>query len=162
MHGSVRDPASPPFQPMLEAAATLRDDRRTLAAEALRAAIRRDPTLGTRYDALQLRTFTRDCERHVQQLELALRRGRVGPVVEYVSTIVPVFRRRRVPLEDLGTMLLGTLDAAASALPPAARDAASMVMEAGLSQLERPRHLAGDRPRNPILQFLWKGAGILD
>ncbi len=158
----ARDPVSVPSQPMPEAAARLRDDRPWLAAEALRAAIRRDPTLETRHDAVHFRRFLRDCDEHVFQLAQALGDGRAGPMAAYVSTIVPVFRRRRVPLEDLGTMLLGTLDAARVALPPAQAEAATLIVEAGLAQLERPRHLAGDRPRNPILQFLWKGAGILD
>ncbi|HXQ95296.1 MAG TPA: hypothetical protein VN800_00090 [Candidatus Acidoferrales bacterium] len=150
------------FQPMPEAASRLRDSRPRLAAEALRAAIRRDPTLETRYDAAQLRTFLRDCDQHVFQLEQALRDGRAAKMMAYVSTIVPVFRRRRVPLEDLETTLLGTLDAARAALPPAQADAAALLIEAGLAQLKRPRHLPGDRPRNRILQLLWKGAGILD
>jgi hypothetical protein len=147
---------------MPEAAARLRNARARLAADALRAALARDPGLGTRYDADQLRTFLRDCERHVVQLALALEEGRVGRMTEYVDVIVPVFRRRRVPLEDLATMLLGTLDAAHAELSPAAGDAATRIVEAGLARLERPRHLPGDRPRNPILHFLWKGAGILD
>ena len=122
----------------------------------------RDPSLGMRYDALHLSTFLRDCDRHVLQLASSLEEGRVAPLAEYVRTIIPVFRRRRVPLEDLATMLLGTLDAARSDLPPAEGGAADVVIEAGLARLERPRHLAGDRPRHPILQFIWKGAGILD
>ncbi len=162
MQSPTREPAATPLAPMPEAGARLRTDRNRLAADALRAAISRDPSLGTRYGALQLSTFLRDCERHVQQLAFALEQGRATPVTEYVRTIIPVFRRRRVPLEDLATMLLGTLDAARSDLPPVEGDAADLVIEAGLARLERPRHLPGDRPRNPILQFLWKGAGILD
>ncbi len=162
MQSPTRDPAIPPLVPMPHAAVRLRIDHDRLAAAALRAAISRDPSLGMRYDALHLATFLRDCERHVLQLASALEEGRAAPVAEYVRTIIPVFRRRRVPLEDLATMLLGTLDAARSDLPPAEGAAADLVIEAGLARLERPRHLAGDRQRNPILQFLWKGAGILD
>ncbi len=156
------DPAAVAFPPMPDGATRLSNGHGRLAAEALRASVRRDPSLETRYDALQFRTFLRDCDRHVLQLAQALERGLPGPMVEYVDTIVPVFRRRRVPLEDLGTMLLGTLDAARADLPPAEGDAVSVVVEAALNGLELPRHLPGDRPRNPILQLLWKGAGILD
>jgi hypothetical protein len=156
------DRATVAFPPMGDAATRLRNGHGRLAAEALRASVRRDPTFETRYDILQFRTFLRDCDRHVLQLAQALDGGLPGPMTEYVDTIIPVFRRRRVPLEDLGTMLLGTVDAARADLPPAEGDAASLVVEAALNHLERPRHLAGDRPRNPILQFLWKGAGILD
>ncbi len=156
------DPAASTFPPMPDAATRLRNGHGRLGAEALRAAVRRDPSFESRYDTVQFRTFLRDCDRHVLQLAQALERGLPGPMTEYVDTIVPVFRRRRVPLEDLGTMLLGTLDAARADLPPAEGDAASLVVEAALNQLERPRHLPGDRPRNPILQLLWKGAGILD
>ena len=156
------DPAASTFPPMPDAATRLRNGHSRLAAEALRSSVRRDPSFETRYDAVQYRTFLRDCDRHVLQLALALERGLPGPMTEYVDTIVPVFRRRRVSLEDLGTMLLGTVDAARADLPPAEGDAASLVIEAALNHLERPRHLPGDRPRNPILQLLWKGAGILD
>ncbi len=154
--------ATPTFARAPAAAARLREERRRLAADALRAAIARDPGLEMRHDAEQMRAFLRDCERHVLQLAFALERGTLTPVTEYVEMLVPVFRRRRVPLEDFACMLLGTLDAARAELPPADGDTAAQVIEAGLSQLERPRHLAGDRSRNPILQFLWKGAGILD
>ncbi len=162
MQSPTRDPAATPLAPLPGAAARLRSGHARLAADALRAAISRDPSLPIRYDALHLSTFLRDCDRHVLQLAAALEEGRAAPLAEYVRTIIPVFRRRRVPLEDLATMLLGTLDAARSDLPPAEGDAADLVIEAGLARLERPRHLAGDRPRNPILQFIWKGAGILD
>ncbi|MGC8634022.1 MAG: hypothetical protein ACP5VP_05070 [Candidatus Limnocylindrales bacterium] len=154
--------ASSPFPRLPEAAALLRAERARLGPEALAAAARRDPGLLERYTTSQLQTFLRDCDRHVLQLAAALDAGSVGPLAEYVRTIIPLYRRRHVPLEDLATILLGTLDACRAVLPPAGGDAAAIAIEAGLKRLERPRHLPGDRPRNPILQFFWKGAGILD
>ncbi len=148
--------------PMPDAATRLRNGRERLATEALVAAVRRDPTLEDRCDALQFRTFLRDMDRHILRLAVALEQGNVGPMTEYVGMLVPLFRRRRVPLEDFATMLLGVLDAARADLPRDEADAASQVIEAGLGQLERPRHLPGNRRRNPVLSLLWKGAGILD
>ena len=150
------------YPPMPDAATRLRNGRTRLAGEALIAAVRRDPTLEERYDALQFRTFLRDMDRHILRLALALEQGDVGPVTDYVGMLVPLYRRRRVPLEDFGTMLLGALDAARADLPGDEADAASLIIEAGLAQLERPRHLPGDKRRSPILSLLWKGAGILD
>jgi hypothetical protein len=150
------------FPRLPEAAAHLRAERVRLGPEALAAAIRRDPSLRVRYTVPQLQTFLRDTDAHVLQLAAALDAGSVGPLAEYVRTIIPLYRRRHVPLEDLATLLLGTLDATRVVLPPAAGDAAAIAIEAALARLERPRHLPGDRPRNPILQFFWKGAGILD
>ncbi len=162
MHGTDRDAVSAPLQSLPDAAMRLRDGSSALATEALRAALRRDPTLETRHGTPELRAFLRDCERHVIQLAQALEEGRPGPLADYVVTIVPVFRRRHVPLEDLGTILLGVLDAASARLTPPETEATARVIEAALAQIERPRHLPGNRRRNPILQLLWKGAGILD
>ena len=162
MERPARDSVGAALSPMPEAATRLRDARARLAGAALVAATRRDPTLEERYDALQFRTFLRDMDRHILRLALALEQGGVGPFTEYVGTLVPVFRRRRVPLEDFATMLLGMLDAVSADLPRPEADAAARIVEEGLGHLERPRHLPGDRRRNPVLAFLWKGAGVLD
>ncbi len=150
------------FEPRPDAANRIRAQRATLAADGLRAAIARDPGLSSRYDDTQLRLLLRDCNQHLLQLASALEHGDLDPMTTYVSMIVPLYRRRRMPLEDLATVLLGLRDAVVAVLPPAEGAAATAVTEIALSTLERPRHLAGDRPRNPILRFLWKGAGILD
>ena len=150
------------FEPRPDAATRIRSQRSSLAADGLRAAIARDPGLRTRYDETQLRLLLRDCDRHLLQLASALEHGDVDPMTTYVSMIVPLYRRRRMPLEDLATLLLGIRDAVVAVLTPAEGEAAAAITEIALSTLERPRHLAGDRPGNPIVRFLWKGAGILD
>ena len=156
------DQAAGRFAPRPEAAARIRAQRPTLAADGLRAAIERDPGLPVRYDDTQLRLVLRDADRHLLQLASALELGDVDPMTSYVSMLVPLFRRRKMPLDDVATLLLGIRDAVVAALPPADGEAATTVTEIALSTLERPRHLPGDRRRNPIVSFLWKGAGFLD
>ena len=162
MPQALPDQASARMQPLPETASRLLDMRRQLAGDALRAAIARDPGLGTRYDATMLRTFTRDYEEHLSQLAASLATGDAAPMIAHVDTAVPLFRRRSVPLEDVATLLLGMLDAVRAALPPDEGAAATSVVEEGLGALRRPRHLAGNRPGNPIVRFLWKGAGYLE
>jgi hypothetical protein len=162
MPQAVPDHVSARIEPLPDTASRLLAMRRELAANALRAAIARDPGLGTRYDATMLRTFTRDYERHLAQLADSLRAGDPQPLAGYLDTAVPLFRRRRVPLEDLATLLLGMRDAVAAVLPPDEGAIAASCVDAGLGALRRPRHLAGNRPGNPIVRFIWKGAGYIE
>ena len=142
-------------------AARLRATRR-LPALALQAALRIDDTLGQRHDELMLRRFLRDYERHVEQLARAVETGEDRFVVVYGETLVPIYRRRGVRMNDVATLLRG-LEEAAVALGATAD--AALVREPMGAWIERMRHhrrLPGDHKGNSAVRFVWKGAGFGD
>ena len=120
------------------------------------------PHLRTRYDDMKLRLFLRDYERHIEQLARALETGDSGWVANYGEWLVPVYRRREVPMKDVATLLLGLREAAATVLTPDEARAADEHLKMWRARLEHHRRLPGDHPGNPVVRFFWKGAGILD
>ena len=149
-----------PVAPHAHAAARLRAERSAIAARAVPAAAARDPGLVERHGAATLRLFARDADRHVEQLARALEEGRDAPAVEYASWIVPVMRRRGVSMGDLGTLFRGVGDAARAVVEADAGAEIEQLAEAMAAVLDRPRHLQGDRPRNPLVAFFWKASGF--
>ena len=87
-------------------AARLRAAER-LPALSLDAAMRVDPTLRDRYDDLMLRRFLRDYERHIEQLARAVATGEARYVVVYGEDLVPSYRRRKVRMNDVVSLLRG-------------------------------------------------------
>jgi hypothetical protein len=140
----------------------IRSHRRRLSRLALDEALRRDPTLLTRYDERSLRLFYRDYERHLEQLALALASGSDEPVRRYGEWLVPVLRRRRMPTADLLTFLGAMGPAVRTVLTPIEDEAAKGILDRWLGLQRRNIRIAGDRTRNPVLRFFWKGVGILD
>lgn len=133
-----------------------------LPARALEAALRIDDTLGRRHDDLMLRRFLRDYERHVEQLARAVETGEDRYVVVYGETLVPIYRRRGVRMNDVATLLRG-LEEAAAAL--GGTEDAPLVREPIEAWIERMRHhrrLPGDHEGNSAVRFIWKGAGLGD
>src|SRR5690349_14498212 len=117
-HPSLGLPPADIFAGHVEAAARLRRERERIARLALEASARLDPTLTSRYDETQLRLLLRDYDRHIEQVARALETGRDSFVVNYGEWIVPVYRRREVPMRDFALMLLGLRDAAATVMSP--------------------------------------------
>jgi hypothetical protein len=107
-----------------------------------------------------VRLLVRDGERHTEQLARALETGEDAWAVEYASWIVPVMRRRGIPMKDLGTLFLGLGDAARPLVGPESAVEVDRLVEAMIAALDRPRHLPGDRPRNPIAGLFWKASGM--
>jgi hypothetical protein len=142
------------------AAARLRADPAAVALRAVEAAYARDPGLGARYGETMVRRLLRDGERHTEQLARALETGEDAWAVEYASWIVPVMRRRGMPMKDLETLFLGLGDAARPLVGPEAAVEADRLVAAMVAALDRPRHLQGDRRRNPLAGFFWKASGI--
>ncbi len=143
-----------------DAAAALRRDEARLAPRALESALSRDPSLRDRYDATMLATFLRDDRRHLAELTRSLETGDEHGLNSYVGQLVPVMRRRHVPMKDFATLLLGVRDAAVAVLGPEDAARASRVTEHAVAELDRPRHLPGDRPRGRLASILWKAGGI--
>lgn len=144
------------------AAARLRANRERLARLALENATRLAPHFEERYDDLALRRFLRDYERHIEQLARALETGRDGYVVNYGEWLVPIYRRRRVPMKDFIWLLDGLRHATATVLTPDENKIAEEMYERWTVRLKHHGRLPGDHEGNPVVRFFWKGAGILD
>lgn len=145
-----------------EAAARLRAEPARLARLALEATLRLAPEFRTRYDELKLRLFLRDYEQHIEQLARALETGDDTLVAHYGEWLVPIFRRRDVPMRDFGRLLLGLQEAAGTVLSPADAALVSALMDRWLVRLKFHQRLPGDHRGNPIVRFFWKGAGLGD
>ena len=80
----------------------------------------------------------------------------------YGEWLVPVYRRRHVPMRDFVTTLGGLREAASGVL--SAEDARELreLIERWGARLKHHGRLAGDHKGNGIVRFFWKGAGIAD
>ena len=161
-HPSLGRPPHDTTAGMPAAAARLRANRERLARTALEATIAHVPNFEMRYDDLALRRFLRDYDRHVEQLARALETGDDGYVTNYGEWLVPLYRRRGVPMRDLMALLSGLQQAAASVLAPAENEAAATMFERWEDRLKHHGRLAGDHKGNAVLRFFWKGAGVGD
>lgn len=140
----------------------LRDARRRVPALALQAALRIDPTLPQRHGELALRRILRDYEGHLEQLARALATGEARFVVTYGESIVPVYRRRGIRMNDAATLVRGLEEAAVSVLPGEGAAAVRALMAAWVDRMRHHRRLPGDHEGDPIARFIWKGAGLGD
>lgn len=147
-------------QPAIAARLLAAADR--LPGSALEAALRIDPTLRDRYDELMLRRFLRDYDRHIRQLAQAVATAEERFVTVHAETLVPTYRRRRVRMNDVVTLMRGLEEAAVSLGPAAEADAVRKPMAAWIERLRRHRRLPGDHAGNKAARFIWKGAGLGD
>ena len=144
------------------AAARLRADRDRLARLSLENTVRLAPGFDERYDEAALRLFLRDYGQHVEQLARAIETDRPGYVADYAEWLVPIYRRRRVPMNDVIALLAGLRQAVATVLSPDENTAAGELFEAWRERLRHHGRLAGDHKGNSVVRFFWKGAGIAD
>jgi hypothetical protein len=161
-HPALGLPPADPSAGRTDAAARLRRERGRIAPLALKAAIGVDPTLSARYDETMLRRFLRDHEQHLEQLARALETGEERFVTEYAEWLVPIYRRRHVPVKDSATLLIGLRQAAAAVLAPEDGQALGLLIEAWLKRLRFHRAIPGDHKGSSVTRLIWKGAGILD
>lgn len=144
------------------AALRLRANAQRLARLALANAARLVPDFAERYDEAALRLFLRDMERHVEQLARAMETASPSFVADYAEWLVPVYRRRRVPMRDVIVQVEGLRQATATIFAPDENAVAREMFEAWIARLRRHGRLAGDHQGNSIIRFFWKGAGIGD
>jgi hypothetical protein len=142
-------------------AARLRDAAR-LPATSLEAALRIDATLSERYDELMLRTFLRDYQQHIEQLARAIETGEDRFVVIWGESLVPIYRRRNVRMNDVVSLLRGLEEAALALGPAADADLIREPMGAWVERMRHHRRLPGDHEGNAAVRFVWKGAGFGD
>jgi hypothetical protein len=141
------------------AARHVRDAVESLAARALESAVERDPTLRTRYDEVGLRQRLRDAQLLAERIALAVAAGVGAPAREYADWTSIVYRRKRVPLDDLINLCEGLRLALPSVIDGEALAVGQAAIDDAIAQYRWHRRLAGDaRKRNAFLQFIYKGA----
>src|SRR4029078_6437315 len=105
-----------------DAAARLRGSRTRLGRIALEATLRDAPRFKESYDELALRRFLRDYDRHVEQLARAIETGDPYYTAQYGEWLVPVYRRREVPMKDVIALVGGPQEAGAHVLTPSEKE----------------------------------------
>lgn len=141
-----------------DAATRMRSNEARLAARALAVAIEADPTIRERYDETGQRQLLRDAELLAERVALCLAAANPAPAREYAEWTAPVYRRRRVPMDDLVALCEGLRAALPSVLAPAELAVASAAIDGAIEAYRWHRRLAGDaRKKNAFLQFLYKG-----
>ena len=142
-----------------EAAARIRQSAPRIAARALSVAVTADPTIRERYDEPGQRHLLRDAELLAERVALSVAAGDPAPATEYADMTAPVYRRRRVPMDDLVALCEGLRVALPSVLAPAELPIAGSALDGAIGVYRWHRRIAGDaRKRNRFLQFIYKGA----
>jgi hypothetical protein len=114
-----------------------------LGTRALEVALQRDPTMRDRLGQTGLRQLLRDTEVFVERVARAVASADPGQVREWADWVAPVYRRRKVPMDDLVTLSEGMRSALSAVLSP---------------EEQVPAGAAGDaRQRNRLLAALYKG-----
>jgi hypothetical protein len=141
-----------------DVARRIRETAPDLAARALAVAVDRDPTLRTRYDEIGLRERLHDAEVLAERIAYAVSVDDPSAAGEYADWTAPVYRRKRVPLDDLINLCEGLRAAIAGAMAPSVADEADRSIDSAIAQYKWHRRIAGDaRKRNALLQFIYKG-----
>jgi hypothetical protein len=142
-----------------DAATRIRANTSRLAARALEIHAARDATLLKRKDEVALRELLRDAEVFIERLALSMAGDDpywLGGFSEHTAVI---YRRNRVRMDDAIGLLEGIRAASRAVIAGDAVRAADAALDAGVHAFREHRKLAGDaRPRNRIIQFLYKGA----
>jgi hypothetical protein len=93
-----------------------------------------------------------------ERVALAMAADDPTPAREYADWTAPVYRRKRVPLDDLINLCEGLRLALPSVLAPDELGRADAAIDAAIAQDRWHRRLAGDaRKRNAFLNFIYKG-----
>jgi hypothetical protein len=136
-----------------DAAARIRLDLERLGAKALRIAMDADPTFEARYDEAGLRLLLHDAELFAERVALCLETGRPDLAHDYAEWTAPLYRRRRVPMDDLIACATASTAFPACSLrrvpPLAALD--------GRSVYRWHRRIKRRAPSGLILALLYKG-----
>ncbi len=129
-----------------------------LGARALEVALQRDPTIRERLGETGLRALLRDTEVYVERIARAVASADPAQAREWADWVAPVYRRRRVPMDDLVTLSEGLRNALAAVLSPQEQVPADAALDAAIATFRWYRRMAGDaRKRNPLLAAIYKG-----
>ena len=141
------------------AAARLTTAADRVAARALEIAVAADPTMRERHGEVGLQKLLRDCAGFIDRLAKSLASADPGFVRDWADQVAPVYRRGRVPMDDLIGLAEGLRLATQSVLAPGERGPVDEALDEAVTVFRKYRRIAGDaRRRNRILQFIYKGA----
>jgi hypothetical protein len=141
------------------AAAAVLAARPRLARRALEAALAADATLRQRHSPDELLRLEQDSAAILEMVAAAVASADADVARGWAEQVVPVFRRRRVPMDDLVTIADAIRPVVDAALPPEAFAVASAALDRAIEVFRWHRRLAGDaRKRNRLLALLYKGA----
>lgn len=117
-----------------------------------------DPTFRTRYDEDGLRNLLRDAEVLVDRLALCVAGNDPHWLREFADQTAPVFRRRKVAMDDVTRICQGLSAAAHGVLSGDEAAPADHALDEAISVYRWYRRLAGDaRKRNRIITALYRG-----
>jgi hypothetical protein len=141
------------------AAARVNAARERLAARALEIAIDRDPTLRERYDEIGLRRLLRDTAVLIDRVVDAMADGNPDRARVFAEAVPPMYRRRKVPMDDLVNLSESIRAAVGAILPRADMGTIDGAIDVMIERFRWNRRIAGDaRKRNPIIAAIYKGA----
>jgi hypothetical protein len=141
-----------------DAAERIRADHERLGARALEVAVHRDPTLRDRLGEAGLRALLRDTEVYLERIARAVASGDPAQAREWADWVAPVYRRRKVPMDDLVTLSEGLRSALSTVLSPEEQVPADAALDEAIATFRWYRRIAGDaRKRNRILAALYRG-----
>ena len=142
----------------VDVAARLRARKTAIATQALEAAVKADPSFRTRYPDAGLRRLIHDGELLMERLATSLAADDVRWIAEYCEWVVPIYRRKRIPLADLAAIARSAIDVIAPDLNEAELASATRALDAADVVLRRNGRVAGDRhKRRPLLRWLYRG-----
>jgi hypothetical protein len=140
------------------AAELVRADMLKISAGALEAAVKADPTIRARYNEAALRQLLRDGELMVERLSMCLGSDSVRWLAEYAEWIGPIYRRRGVPLGDLGALCAGIGGAVEPMLSAEEFELATRALDAAAAVFKRNSRVGGDRhKRNALWKWMYRG-----
>jgi hypothetical protein len=140
-------------------AARVHAARDRLAIRALEIALDRDATLRDRYDEIGMRRLLRDTAVLVDRIVEALADGSAERAFVFAEAVPPMYRRRKVPMDDLVNISEGIRAAVGALLPKADMGLVDTTIHGMIERFKWHRRIAGDaRKRNALLEFVYKGA----
>jgi hypothetical protein len=141
------------------AAERIRAERVHLGGRALEVLAAQDPTLRERLGEVGLRALLRDTDIYLERVARAVASNDPGQLREWADWVVPVYRRRKVPLDDLVALGEAMREVLGGILGPDERAPADEAIAQARKVFRWHRRIAGDaRRRNPVLAAIYRGA----
>jgi hypothetical protein len=141
------------------AAGRIRAERATLGERALELLVEADPTIRERLGTDGLRALLRDTDVYLERVARAVASGDPGQLGEWADWVVPVYRRRHVPLDDLVSLGEAMRRALGAILSADEMEPAEAAIARAAEVFRWHRRIAGDaRRRNPYVDAIYRGA----
>jgi hypothetical protein len=142
-----------------DAAVRLQSASDRVGARTLEIVTAEDPRFSEHHDEIARRRLLRDTEVFIERLCRSLASADPEFVRAWAEQVVPVYRRRQVPMDDLIRISEALRLAAKSVVAPGERAPIDEAIDAAVKVFHRHRRIAGGgRRRNRLLQLLYKGA----